>query len=241
MTVAVLLNRVDLGDLQAEVVEVVSKLAPVTVADAHRVINESRDEQLAYNTVLSVMRVLDEEKGVLERDKTGRAHLYRLVPLEELPKPAGQHLRLGSLEAEVLEAMWRLGGATVEAVQAELDGQRATSRAYNTVMSVMKRLESKSLLERERDGRGFVYRATVPRQEIRVIADPDEPRELQLLDVLNELGSGTVREVRDALAENLGERPLAYNTAMTQLKGMADEGVVSRRRVGGAYVYETRA
>jgi predicted transcriptional regulator len=57
--------------------------------------------------------------------------------------------------------------------------------------------------------------------------------ELELLDVLWELGEGTVQDVCDKL-----ERPLAYTTVMTTLSLLErKKRVLERRKCGRAYVY----
>jgi predicted transcriptional regulator len=63
----------------------------------------------------------------------------------------------GDLQAEIISTLWRLGDATVEDVRrAQPRGRR---RAYTTLQTVMNRLVERGLLDRERRGRGFVYRA----------------------------------------------------------------------------------
>jgi predicted transcriptional regulator len=54
------------------------------------------------------------------------------------------------------------------------------------------------------------------------------------MNTLWPMGEGTVREIRDRLAER---RPRAYTTIMTIMDRLARKGVVGRRRVGRAYVY----
>lgn len=56
-----------------------------------------------------------------------------------------------------MAAIWKLGTAKVDDVRAE---QPRTSRsAYTTVQTVMNRLVERGLLERQREGTAFVYRA----------------------------------------------------------------------------------
>jgi predicted transcriptional regulator len=63
----------------------------------------------------------------------------------------------GDLQAEIMSTMWELGEATVEELRrAQPRGRR---RAYNTLQTVMNRLVERGLLDRERRGRGYVYRA----------------------------------------------------------------------------------
>jgi len=60
------------------------------------------------------------------------------------------------------------------------------------------------------------------------------PLELDCLNTLWPMGEGTVREIRDRLAER---RPRAYTTIMTIMDRLARKGVVERRKAGRAYIY----
>jgi predicted transcriptional regulator len=65
--------------------------------------------------------------------------------------------RVGKLEAEVLQELWRAGGAvTGRELVERLPGR---SLAYTTVMTVLGRLLDKGLVERALDGRTYRYRA----------------------------------------------------------------------------------
>ena len=57
-------------------------------------------------------------------------------------------------------------------------------------------------------------------------------RELDVMGVLWELGSGTVAEVRDALSD-----PLAYTTVLTVLRNLEAKGLVRHEGEGKAYRY----
>jgi len=63
----------------------------------------------------------------------------------------------GDLQAEIMSTVWELGEATVEDVRRARP--RGRQRAYTTLQTVMNRLVERGLLDRERRGRGFVYRA----------------------------------------------------------------------------------
>jgi predicted transcriptional regulator len=60
------------------------------------------------------------------------------------------------------------------------------------------------------------------------------PLELDCMNTLWPLGEGTVRDIRDRLAER---RPRAYTTIMTIMDRLARKGVVERHKVGRAYRY----
>lgn len=67
---------------------------------------------------------------------------------------------LGPLEAEVMQILWQTDTAmSVRKVLAELNQTRDEPLAYTTVMTVMARLAEKGVLERELQGRGYIYRA----------------------------------------------------------------------------------
>ncbi len=63
------------------------------------------------------------------------------------------------------------------------------------------------------------------------------PLELDCMNTLWPIGEGTVREIRDLLADR---RPRAYTTIMTIMDRLARKGVVERKKAGRAYVYRPR-
>jgi predicted transcriptional regulator len=72
---------------------------------------------------------------------------------------------LGPLEAAVMDRLWKRGSATVRDIVEDLGRTRAL--AYTTVMTIMTRLHAKGLLERDRDGKTYVYRPAFTREEHR--------------------------------------------------------------------------
>ena len=72
---------------------------------------------------------------------------------------------LHELETEVMQELWRLGSATVREVMSELNERSEKVRAYTTIMTILARLERKGVLERHKDGRGFVYTPRASREE----------------------------------------------------------------------------
>jgi predicted transcriptional regulator len=70
---------------------------------------------------------------------------------------------LGPLEQQVLEAVWAHGGpASVRDVQVRVPDEPA----YTTIMTTLTRLVQKRLLQRERIGRAFLYRAVLSREQL---------------------------------------------------------------------------
>jgi BlaI family penicillinase repressor len=76
-------------------------------------------------------------------------------------------------------------------------------------------------------------RTPSPRRSLLELA----PLELDCMNTLWPMGEGTVREIRDRLAER---RARAYTTIMTIMDRLARKGVVERRKAGRAYVYRPR-
>jgi predicted transcriptional regulator len=77
---------------------------------------------------------------------------------------------LGPLEAEVMEIVWASDQpVSVRLMLERLNDGRRQQLAYTTVMTVMSRLVEKEVLSRRREGRGYVYEASVSdRAEIAV-------------------------------------------------------------------------
>ncbi len=75
-------------------------------------------------------------------------------------------IELGSAELEVLNVLWDRPGSTVRQVMALLheNGRRV---AYTTVLTFLTRLEQKGVVESDKSGLAYVYRATVSRDRIR--------------------------------------------------------------------------
>ncbi len=62
-------------------------------------------------------------------------------------------------------------------------------------------------------------------------------RELDILKVLWDLGSGSVREVQERLRP---QADLAFNTVQTLLRNMEDKGLVTHRAEGRTFIYSPR-
>ena len=80
------------------------------------------------------------------------------------PNPDERSARLGDLEAAIMNVVWQRGKASVEQVRMTLAPGR--NPAYTTVMTVMSRLADKGVLEREKEGRAYIYRAVAGHAEI---------------------------------------------------------------------------
>ena len=71
---------------------------------------------------------------------------------------------MGQLEAEVLAVLWDQGGwMTPGEVRGVIGGEPPLT--YSTVMTILRRLGKKGVVERERDGKAFAYHALRTREE----------------------------------------------------------------------------
>ena len=64
-----------------------------------------------------------------------------------------------------MDRLWKRRSANVRDVVDDL--ARSRELAYTTVMTIMVRLHEKGLLERTREGKTYVYRPALTRQELR--------------------------------------------------------------------------
>ncbi len=76
-----------------------------------------------------------------------------------MARPASETLT--GREAQVMDALWRLGDATAEQVRAALPQPLHDS----TVRTLLRVLESKGYIRHEARGKSFVYRAVIGRQK----------------------------------------------------------------------------
>lgn len=96
-------------------------------------------------------------------------------PLRRIRRAAAGD-ELGPLEGAVMDRMWKRGPASVRDVLDDL--ARTRDLAYTTVMTVMVRLHAKGLLQRERNGKNYIYRASFTRTEHRARLTRDLARDL---------------------------------------------------------------
>lgn len=70
---------------------------------------------------------------------------------------------LGPLEKEVMDVIWKEKQVSVKQVVSELS--QSHSLAYTTVLTILSRLWKKGLLEREKNGKSFVYKPRRNKQQ----------------------------------------------------------------------------
>lgn len=106
----------------------------------------------------------------------------------------------GTLQPEVMRIVWKLGEATVDDVRTlQPEGSRS---AYTTVQTVLNRLVDRGLLERQRRGKAFVYRARYEESELlarsigeRLAGASGSVRREALLSLVDELDAAEVDEL----------------------------------------------
>ena len=113
---------------------------------------------------------------------------------------------LGPLESAVMDRLWKRGQATVREIVDDLGKTR--SLAYTTVMTIMTRLHTKGLLQRDRDGKTYVYRPAFTRAQHR---------------------ERLSRELVRGLVSEFGDVALAHFAA--ELDGVADGHRAALRRI----------
>jgi predicted transcriptional regulator len=89
---------------------------------------------------------------------TGRAERGTILPMSTFQLPADE------LEYVVLAKLWELGTASVRDVYGQLDTPEPL--VYTTIAKVIDRLRGKGLIQRNREGKAFVYRARIAPEEV---------------------------------------------------------------------------
>lgn len=119
-----------LGPLEADIMQVIWKIQKATVQDVYDEL--SRDRNIAYNTVMTVMTRLA-QKGVLKRQKDGRAFVY-------FPKTTKSEVGQGMLQY-VIDKIF--GGSKVPVISQLL----AETDLSEEELNVLKRLVEKKKSE----------------------------------------------------------------------------------------------
>jgi predicted transcriptional regulator len=82
-----------------------------------------------------------------------------------MPSPSSPAPVLHALEAEVMDAVWDLGEASVRDVMEPLNRRASKPRAYTTYMTILGRLHGKGMLSRRREGKTDFYAAVYTREQ----------------------------------------------------------------------------
>ena len=124
------------------------------------------------------------------------------------PQKKGLRKILGDLEADVMEATWSLGRATVHDVHQRL-AEADRELAYTTVMTVMSRLAEKGLLEKRKDGAAYLYTPAATKEEFTrrtvgtvlsgLLGDFNAPAMSQFVELVGEQDDAAIEALAKAI------------------------------------------
>jgi predicted transcriptional regulator len=115
---------------------------------------------------------------------------------------------LGHLERDILDRLWeRAEPLPVRALEASFGG----TLAYTTLMTTLDRLHRKGLVERQRAGRAFLYRARFTREELASGVATD------LIDAILGPGADGARPVMSTFVDAVEQRDAALLDELERL------------------------
>jgi predicted transcriptional regulator len=100
----------------------------------------------------------------------------------------------GSLEAKIMNCLWGGSEMSIKDVQHHLEKEKAIN--FNTVMTVMKRLVEKGVIQKRLEGRTSLYSPVLSREDFLETQSKDLTHEL-----IEEFGSVVISHMLDALEE----------------------------------------
>jgi predicted transcriptional regulator len=116
----------------------------------------------------------------------------------------------GELQAQIMNALWRLGEGTVPDVRAALPARYRS--AYTTVQTVLNRLAERGLLTRTRSGKQIIYTPRVSEAdyvsrsiETTLAGASTEARQAVLASLVGRLDKSELSELQE-LAKEIGEK-----------------------------------
>lgn len=68
-------------DAELVLLRILWRIGPSTVREVHRTLEEERDSDIAYTTVLKMLQIMH-DKGLVHRDESQRSHVYTPVHSE---------------------------------------------------------------------------------------------------------------------------------------------------------------
>ncbi len=116
-------------DSELEILRVLWEHEPCMVRDVHEVFSQT-GRSVAYTTVLKLLQIMT-EKGLVYRDVSGRAHLYRSA----VPRPHTQK----QLVDDLVERAF--GGAAAQLVLHALSGGKSSPEELNEIRGLLDKLE----------------------------------------------------------------------------------------------------
>lgn len=117
-------------DAELSILRVLWEKEQATVREVHDALSSS--QHTGYTTVLKLMQIMT-EKGLVERDESSRAHIYRPTFSEQGTK--------GQLVGDLLDRAF--GGATGELVMQALSSRKASPQELVQIRELLDTLERK--------------------------------------------------------------------------------------------------
>jgi BlaI family transcriptional regulator, penicillinase repressor len=116
---------------ELEILDIIWEHREATVREVFEVINERKPT--AYTTVLKLMQIMY-EKGLVERDSSSRAHIYRAKQAREQTQK--------NLVSDLLEKAFR--GSALKLVQHVLETKPATAEELKEIRKLISEAEKKN-------------------------------------------------------------------------------------------------
>lgn len=116
---------------ELEILNVLWEKESATVREVFEVI--SANKSVTYTTVLKLMQIMT-EKGLVERDEEGKAHLYRAaIPQNETQK---------GLVSDLLEKVFR--GSAMQLVQHLLETEKTSPEEMKEIRQMIEKAEKEA-------------------------------------------------------------------------------------------------
>lgn len=106
----------------------------------------------------------------------------------------GLHRFFGPLEAKIMELLWDQNELSIKDVQQRLEKEKPIN--FNTVMTVMKRLMEKGILEKRLQGRLSIFRPIQSKEEF-----VEEQSKKLTENLLDEFGGVVINHMLDSMKE----------------------------------------
>ena len=113
---------------ELEILSVIWERETATVREVHEILNARKPT--GYTTVLKLLQIMD-EKGLVERDKTNRAHVYRAKTKQ---KETGKQML-----DDVLQKVF--GGSALKLVQQVLETETTSAEELKQIRRMIERAE----------------------------------------------------------------------------------------------------
>lgn len=117
-------------DAELAILRVLWQQKQATVREVHDALSSSQGT--GYTTVLKLMQIMT-EKGLVERDESNRAHVYR-------PRISEQRTK-GQLVGDLLDRAF--GGSTGELVMQALSSRKASAEELSEIRALLDSLDRK--------------------------------------------------------------------------------------------------